>query len=66
MYVRSQSGLGDRRRICGVVLLALDERLHVNWRNEPDLMAEALRYPTPIMARSAGFHRDDAGRLLAQ
>ncbi len=44
MHVRAQHGFGDRRGVCRVVFLPLDERLHIDGRNEPDIVAAALRY----------------------
>ena len=65
MHVRPQSGLGDRRSIRGVILLTLHERLDVDQRDQTNLVSTSDRHPAPVMARRAGFHRDDAGRLLA-
>lgn len=38
MQVRAYSGFGNGRRVCSVVLLPLHERLHVDWRDQPNLM----------------------------
>ena len=49
----------------GVILLTLHERLDVDQRDQTNLVSTSDRHPAPVMARRAGFHRDDAGRLLA-
>ncbi len=63
MHVRPQSGLGDRRSIRGVILLTLHERLDVDRRDQTNLVSTSNSHSAPVMARRAGFHRDDAGRL---
>ncbi len=61
---RLRNGLGTRIR--AIVLLALDEELHVDGRNQPDFMAVRLRYPTPVMRRRTGLHRNHASRMFGQ
>jgi hypothetical protein len=46
-----------------IVLVALDERLDIGWRNEPDSVPELGELAPPIMRSSAGFHSDEARRL---
>ena len=66
MQVRPQSGFGDRSRVRRIVLISFDEWLHVDRRDQPDLVAEALRKPSSEVARRARFHCYNAGHLLAQ
>ena len=66
MHVRTQHSFGDRRRVGRVVLLPLDERLHVDWRDQPDVVSAALRQTTPVVAGRTGFHRHDARLLRVQ
>jgi hypothetical protein len=66
MHVRTQHGFGNRRRVGCVVLLPLDERLHIDRRNQPDIVAAALRNATPVVASRTGFHRHDAWFLRVQ
>ena len=58
--------MGQRDRVGGIILLSFDERLHVDRRNQANIMAEALREPPPKMARRTRLHGHDARRLLAQ
>lgn len=66
MHVRTPHGFGDRRRIGRVVLLALDERLHIDGRGQPDIVAAALRDTAPVVAGRRDFHRSDAWFLPVQ
>ena len=61
---RSQRRLDDCFRIGGVILLALDERLDVVRRDQPDLMPVAGHFPRPMMRTGAGLHHHEARRLL--
>ncbi len=37
--------------VCTIVLLAFDERLHVDRRHQPDLVTALLGHTTPVMRR---------------
>jgi hypothetical protein len=37
--------LANRLRVCGIVLLSLDIRLHVGWRHQPNRMAKRFELP---------------------
>ena len=56
--------LNDRFRVGRVVLLTLDERLHIDRRNEPHLMPLGDEEPAPIVGCRASFHRHNASRQL--
>ena len=56
MLGRCADRLGVRR----IVLLALDKRLHIGWRDQTDLMPKPADLTAPIVAARAGFHRDNA------
>ena len=43
MQIRPYSSFGDRSRISCVVLLPLDERLYIDWRQQSDVMTKTLR-----------------------
>ena len=58
--VRPQGGLGDRLGVVVVVLLALHERLHVDRRNDPRLVAQLAQRPADEVRAEARFHADDA------
>ena len=66
VHVRSHRRFGNSCRIGGVVFLPLDERLHVNWRDQSDFVPKALRKPAPVVAGSTGFHRHNDGHLRFQ
>lgn len=59
---RAQGSLGHGLRVSRVVLLPLHERLHVDWGDEPDVMAKTGEFAAPVVGSSAGLHRHDAGR----
>ncbi|BEV01197.1 hypothetical protein NSDW_22910 [Novosphingobium olei] len=46
--------------------MAFDERLHINWRDEPNLMAEFPDGTTPKMSAATCFDGNNATRLLSQ
>ena len=48
----------DRLCIIGVVLVALDVRLHKLRRDQADLIAHGLQASRPIMSATAGLHAD--------
>src|SRR5919199_2229820 len=56
------SGLTDRLGIRSIVLLSLDERLHVSRRDELDRVAEFADLPAPVVGAGAGLHGNRAGR----
>jgi hypothetical protein len=58
--------LADRFGIGSVILLALDEGLHVSWRYQPDRMPELADLATPVVRARAGFHRHKAWRLCGE
>ena len=57
---------GDRLCICRVVLLPFDERLHINRRDQPDVMAQVPNRTSPKMSAGTCLHRNNATRLLSQ
>ncbi len=50
------NGLGEG----GIVLLALDERLDVVRRDQPDIMSVPRHLPRPVMGTRAGLNRHAA------
>lgn len=56
-------GLTDRLGIGRIVLLPLDERLHVSRRNHLHPVAKLADLSTPVMRAGASLHRYEAGRL---
>ena len=50
------------RRVVRVALLPLDERLDVDWRNQPALMAERGHLPAPVVGPAARLHHHQARR----
>lgn len=44
----------------------LDERLHIGWRNQPNLVAWLADLAPPKVSPTADFHRDDATLQLAE
>jgi hypothetical protein len=63
--VGSECRFGDRLSIVVIVLLALDEWLHIDRRNDPRFNARLSKRPANEMGAEASFHADDApGRLL--
>src|SRR3954463_5381954 len=63
---RALGGLADGLRIGHVVLLALDERLHVRRRDETDRMAELGDLAAPVVGAATGLHGHRAGRQRGQ
>jgi hypothetical protein len=53
----------DRLRIGGIVLLALDEGLHVSRWDQPHGMTELADLARPVMGAAAGLHGHGTGRL---
>src|SRR3954452_7940692 len=60
------SGLADRFGIRHVVLLSLDERLHVRRRDQLHRVAELGDLAAPIMRAATGLHGHRAGRQRCQ
>ena len=58
--------LADRLRVRRVVLLALHEGLHVDRRDQPDLMAELHDLPAPVVRARTRLHRHHAARLRSE
>src|SRR4051794_24421484 len=56
----------DRLRIGHVVLLSLDERLHVRRRDQLHRVAELGDLAAPIMRAATGLHGHRAGRQCGQ
>jgi hypothetical protein len=50
-------------RIGGIVLLTLDERLHISRRNQPHLVPQSLELTAPVMRAAARLQRHNAARL---
>ncbi len=63
---RALGGLADRLGIGHVVLLPLDERLHVGRRDQPHLVAELADRASPVVRARAGLHGDKAAGLTAK
>src|SRR4051794_21415285 len=59
-------GLADRLSIGHVVLLALDERLHVRRRDQLHRVAELGDLAAPIMRAATGLHGHRAGRKCCE
>ena len=62
-HARPLGRFTDRFCIGGVVLLPLDERLDVGWRDQAHMMALLSDFARQVMRAGAGFHRDDAPSL---
>ena len=56
----------DRLAIVSVVLLMLDEGLHVSWRNDPERVTKLLKLALPEAWTGAGFDPDRTGLQLCQ
>jgi hypothetical protein len=66
MNVRTQYSFSDRRCVSGIILLSLDERLHIDGRDQANIVATALRDASPIVAGCAGLHRHDTWFMRIQ
>src|SRR5215203_4371690 len=60
---RTLGGFADCLGVGHVVLLPLDERLHVGRRDQPHLVAELADRASPVMRTRAGLHGDKAAGL---
>ena len=63
---RALRRLADRFGIRRIVLLPLDERLHVSRRDQPHLVPELADLAGPVMRSGARLHRDNAARLRGE
>jgi hypothetical protein len=61
-HARPDHGLADRLGVGGVGLVRLDEGLHVLGRDQPDLVAEGLQLPRPVVRARAGLDANQARR----
>src|SRR5262245_4897524 len=59
---RAHSRLADRFGIGGIVLVALDVRLHVLRRHQPHLMAKRAQLPRPVVRRRARLQANQTWR----
>src|ERR1700747_810434 len=55
---RAPNSLANRFRIGGIVLVALEVRLHVLRRHKPPLMAQRTKLARPVMRRRTRFQPD--------
>src|SRR4051812_4157057 len=51
--------LADRLGIGGIVLVALDVRLHITRRHQPYFVAQLDQLACPVMGSGAGLHADE-------
>ena len=63
---RALGRFADRFGICGIVLLPLDERLHVSRRNQPHLVPQLGDLTCPVMSARARLHGDKTARLRGE
>src|SRR3954449_3733725 len=63
---RALGRLADRFGICGIVLLPLDERLHVSRRNQPHLVPQLGDLACPVVSARARLHGDKTARLRGE
>lgn len=63
---RTLRGLTDRFGIGRIVLLPLDEGLHVGRRDQLHCVAELADLPAPVMRAGTGLHSDDARGLSGE
>ena len=66
VHGRTLRGFRDRLRVRRVVLVPLDEGLHVDRRNQPHLVTERLDLPAPVVGAGARLHRHRARRLRGE
>src|SRR5262247_4637942 len=59
---RAPNRLADRFRIGGIVLVALDVRLHVLRRHQSHLVAKRAQLPPPVVRRRARLQANQTGR----
>jgi hypothetical protein len=58
--------LGDGFGIAVVVLVPLEERLHVLGRDQAHVMTERLKLAPKVVSPGTGFHADQAGWALGE
>ena len=58
---RALHGLGDGFRVAEVVLVALEEGLHVSGRHQSRVVAECFEPPAQVVGTNTGLHADEAG-----
>src|SRR3954471_15861261 len=63
---RALGRFADRFGICGIVLLPLDERLHVSRRNQPHLVPQLGDLTCPVVSARARLHGDKTARLRGE
>src|SRR6266404_5143588 len=63
---RALNSLANRFRIGGIVLIALDVRLHVLRRHQPYLMPERGQLARPVVGRRTRFQPDHTARKPAE
>src|SRR6266566_4475332 len=59
-------GFRNRLRIAVVVLVSLEERLHVLRRDQTHIVASGLQLPADVMGTRTGLHADQAARNIGQ
>src|SRR6516225_2277612 len=59
---RALNSLADRFRIGGIMLVALDVRLHVLRRHQPHLVAKRAQLPPPVVRRRARLQANQTAR----
>ena len=63
-HCRAGHRLADRRSIGSVGLSTFHIGLDVDRRHQPNVMAKFREFTSPVVARAARFHTDEAGRKL--
>jgi hypothetical protein len=58
VHRRALNRLANRFRIGGIVLVALDVRIHVLRRHQPHLMAQRAQLARPVVRRRTFFQPD--------
>ena len=66
VHGRTLGRFRDRLRVRRVVLVPLDEGLHVDRRNQPHLVTERHDLPAPVVGAGARLHRHRARRLRGE
>lgn len=61
---RAQRGFDNSLSIRRIILLTLDERLHIDRRDQAHIVSQLLELATPAMCRGASLHGDNAPGLL--
>jgi hypothetical protein len=59
---RAGQRFANRRRVIGIVLLPLDEGLHIDRRDQLHRMTQRHQFAPPVMGRTACLHADKAVR----